>query len=93
VPGQPIEKQSLWARIAHVVHVKDFPAWLNELFSGDAERLEAIGASAAHHEAKRIEIAKVRDRMFTYEGTMRRIAEWLDDPATAELKCQGSSYL
>lgn len=37
--------------------------------------------------------ARVRDRYFSYDGLFRRLAEWLDEPDTAELDCQGSSFL
>lgn len=89
------DSQSLWARIGHVVGVDDLEAWLGALLSGDERLLQGAGATRERYLAQRRAIAEVRDRLFTYEGVLRRVSEWLDDPRAEStlLACQGSSYL
>lgn len=85
--------QSLWAQIAFVVHGDHFEGWMRRLLSHDpGDALWQRTLERHHRERKRV-IAQVRDKYFTYDGVMRRLAEWLDDPDTAELACQGSSFL
>lgn len=98
VPGRAPHLQSVWARIAVVLSPDELGSWL-----GDGRPDDPLGArphanfthysSKEWHDQLRVAGAEVRDRYFTYDGVVRRIAEFLQQPMSAELSCQGSSFV
>ncbi len=80
--GRPARGCFAWDRLAHAVELASLQGWARHLLPGVLDE----GGRAAW-EGMREEMGRVRESHFTYEGVVRHIARWLEDPADAELYC------
>lgn len=72
-----------WASIAPVVDIRDFPQWL-------AAQGAPLLADQARLRGMQQAIADARDRYFTYDGVLRHVAAFLQDPSASDLRCTGA---
>jgi hypothetical protein len=75
-----------WEKVAHVVELVSIDSWANSALPA------AVGEGGLEAwEAMRGWAGKFRDSHFTYEGVMRHVFRWLEDPGGAELYCTVAS--